>query len=303
MKLALHSVSYSGTWGGQTALSIKDFVKKAAALGYQGVEFAAKRPHASPLDLDKRARTLLKKLIEDSGLEVCALGSYHDWAGGWEHRDMAHVEKELTYFVAVARLASDIGCPVVRSYTGFSYETVPHRAQWDQVAAGLKEACRRAADYGVTVGVQNHSCIASHPDSLLDMIAEIGEPNAKVVLDAPAIVDHGEPIRETVLKFKGLMVHSHLTDFSRRTKYRYVPATVTYEEDGQEMVGVTPGEGKTDFREFVAALQEINYEGWLAYEMCSPLVGGGSEENLDRNATKTLEYMRGLFKELNVAPE
>ena len=300
MKLALHSVSYSGTWGGQTKLPLRDFIRKAAELGYEGVEFAAKRPHASPLDLDKRARTLLRKHVEDAGMEVCALGSYHDWAGGWDHRDMAHVEKELTYFVAVAKLASDLGAPVVRTYTGFSDDRIPYRQQWEQVVAGLKEACRRAADYGVTVGIQNHSCIASHPTSLLDMIAEIGEPNARVVLDAPMIVDHGEPIRETVLKYKGLMVHTHVTDFIRRVKYRYVPQTVTYEENGLEMVGVVPGDGKTDFREFVSAMKEIGYEGWLAYEMCSPLVGGGSEENLDRNAKKCLDYFTGLFRELGV---
>jgi len=303
MKLALHSVSYSGTWGGQTRLALPEFIRKAKELGYEGVEFAAKRPHASPLDLTGRARTRLRSVMRDAGMEVCALASYHDWAGGWEHRDMAHVEKELTYFVAVARLAQDLGAPVVRTYTGFSDERVPYRQQWDQVVAGLREACRRAADCGVIVGIQNHSCIASHPDSLLDMIRDIGEPNAKVVLDAPYVTAHGEPLRETVLRFGGLIAHSHLTDFLRRTKYRYLPATVTFEESGTEMVGVPPGEGPTDFREFVGALKDVGYKGWLAYEMCSPLVGGGAEANLDRCAKQTLEYMRGLLRELGIPAE
>ncbi len=295
MRLALHSVSYSGTWGGQALLPLPDFVEKAKELGYSGVEFAAKRPHASPLDMSSDDREKLRGAVEDAGMEVCALASYHDWAGGWVHRDMAHIEKELTYFDSVARLASDLGAPVVRSYTGFSDESVPFRQQWDQVVAGLTEVCKRAADYGVTVGIQNHSCIASHPDSLLDLLKDIGETNAKAVLDAPMIVDHGEPIRETVLKFGDLIAHSHLTDFVRRTRYRYIPETVTYEESGLEMVGVPAGQGKTDFAKFVDALKEINYSGWLAYEMCSPLVGGGGEANLDRCAKETLDYMNGLI--------
>jgi len=295
MKLALHSVSYSGTWGGQTTLSLREFIDKAKSLGYDGVEFAAKRPHLSPLEFNDGNRKELRAAIEDAGLSVCALASYHDWAGGWDHGDMAHVEKELVYFDAVVKLASDLECPVVRTYTGFADDSVPYRQQWDRVVGGLQEACRRAADYGVTVGIQNHSCIAAHPDSLLDIVADIGESNAKVILDAPYVVVFDEPIRETVQKLGDLIVHSHLTDFVRRTKYRYQPAIVSFEEDGEEFVGVPPGEGPTDFREFVSALKEIDYDGWLSYEMCSPLVGGGSEENLDRYALQTLEYMQGLI--------
>lgn len=300
MKLALHSVSYSGTWGGQTTLTLSEFVSKAKRLGYRGVEFAAKRPHASPLDMSAQARKDLRTQVEDVGMEICALASYHDWAGGWTHRDMAHVEKELVYFCAVARLAHDLGCPIVRTYTGFSSDSTAYRQQWDQVVRGIQEACERAADYDITIGIQNHSCIASHPDSLLDMIKDIGRPNAKVILDAPYITAHGEPIHETVLKFGNLVCHSHLTDFARRVKYRYLPEIVAFEENGQEFVGITPGQGPTDYHEFVSALREISYSGWLSYEMCSPLVGGGSEENLDRCATETLTYMNSLFEEIGV---
>jgi len=303
MKLALHSVSYSGTWGGQVRLLLPDFIHKAKALGYDGVEFAAKRPHASPLDLSPRARRRLRALVTDAGMQVCGLASYHDWAGGWAHRDMAHVEKELVYFDAVARLAHDLGAGVVRTYTGFTDASVPHRQQWDQVVIGLREACRRAAEYGVTVGIQNHSCIASHPDALLDMLRDIGEPNVKVVLDAPYIVAQGEPIRATVLRFRGLIAHSHLTDFIRRPVHRYDPGAIAFEEIGVEAIGVVPGDGPTDYREFVGALKEIGYAGWLSYEMCSPLVGGGSEENLDRNGRRTIEYMRRLFEELGVGAD
>lgn len=296
MKLALHSVSYSGTWGGQTRLPLHEFVTKAAALGYAGVEFAAKRPHASPLDLTAADRDRLRSHIADLGLNVCALASYHDWAGGWEHRDMAHVEKELCYFVAVAALARDLGAPLVRTYTGFTADGIPFRQQWDQVVLGLREAADRAADFGLILGVQNHSCIAAHPDSMLDMIADINRENVKVVLDAPFIAAFGKPIRETVLRYGDLIAFSHLTDFVRRPRYRYDSATVTFSENGEEMVGVPPGQGSTDYGEFVAALREIGYRGWLSYEMCSPLVGGGDEDNLDRTAIAAREYVEGLLK-------
>ena len=47
-----------------------------------------------------------------------------------------------------------------------------------------------------------------------------------------------------------------------------------------------------DYSSFFSALEEIGYQGWVAYEMCAPLEGGGDIENLDRCAEAFLEYMR-----------
>ena len=45
---------------------------------------------------------------------------------------------------------------------------------------------------------------------------------------------------------------------------------------------------------FVAALKDIGYHGYLSYEICGPVLGGGKEENLDRYARKAAAYMREL---------
>jgi sugar phosphate isomerase/epimerase len=53
------------------------------------------------------------------------------------------------------------------------------------------------------------------------------------------------------------------------------------------------GEGFIDYRGFFQALQETGYQGYVAYEMCSYLRGGGNEENLDRSARQFLQFMLG----------
>ncbi|MBP1966434.1 sugar phosphate isomerase/epimerase family protein [Paenibacillus aceris] len=298
MKTCLHSVSYSGTWGGQTALTLKQFIEKASRLGFESVEFAAKRPHCSPLDLDKEQRQEIKQLLEEKGLELACIASYHDFSAFFEHKDMAYMEKELLYMKSIIELASDLGCSLVRTYTGYFKEGIPYRSQWDACVKGIKESAQMAAPYGITIGVQNHSCIASDPESLLDFMAEVNEPNAKVVLDAPFIDNHFRPMRETVLQFKGMIVHTHLTDYIRREKYKYVSETVTFDKNGIEMISIPIGKGSINYEEFIAALHEVGYQGSLSYEMCSPLVGGGSEANLDRSALESLDYVKQILNGL-----
>ena len=42
-------------------------------------------------------------------------------------------------------------------------------------------------------------------------------------------------------------------------------------------------------------LKEGGFDGYVAYEMCSPVRGGGNEANLDRTAAKSLERIRRLI--------
>jgi len=52
------------------------------------------------------------------------------------------------------------------------------------------------------------------------------------------------------------------------------------------------GEGFLDYKTFINALKEIGYQGYITYEMCSVLKGGGSVENLDNCAKVFLEYVK-----------
>jgi sugar phosphate isomerase/epimerase len=61
---------------------------------------------------------------------------------------------------------------------------------------------------------------------------------------------------------------------------------------------VPVGEGEVDYKTFVRALMEIGYDGFLTYEICGPIPDGGAEENLDKAAKKTLNYMRNLIAEV-----
>ena len=50
----------------------------------------------------------------------------------------------------------------------------------------------------------------------------------------------------------------------------------------------------TDTEILLAALRDGGHRGHVAYEMCSPLRGGGSIENLDRCARLFLQFLADL---------
>ncbi len=82
------------------------------------------------------------------------------------------------------------------------------------------------------------------------------------------------------------MAHTTVADYVRRPRFRYQPPLVNYAREADAVRAVPMGEGFIDYRTFLRTLRECGYQGYVAYEMCSPLRGGGSEENLDRCARR-----------------
>jgi sugar phosphate isomerase/epimerase len=293
-KLALHSVSYAGFWPGQAKLSLDQFIPKAAQLGFDAVMLMAKRPHLSLLDMTSAARREVKKLTMDHGVRVAVLAAYNDFNLGAEVPDVPLREMQVYYLGELARLAADLGCSLVRVFTSFERETVSFTSAWEQTVFCLREAARRAADCGVILGVQNHHDLGVHHDSLADLLVEIGEPNCKACFDAWAPALQGVDLNAAVRRLAPYLVHTTAADYVRRPRFQYLPALTNYVPKPDVVRAVPMGRGFIDYRGFFNALAEIGYTGYVAYEMCSPLEGGGSEANLDRCASAFVEYMRGL---------
>ncbi len=293
MDALLHSISYAGTWG-QAFLSVEQFVDKAAELGYDGVLLAAKRPHVSLLDYDRRARTRLRKQIEKRGLRRVALAAYNNFTADLEHADIPTQEIQIQYVVELARLAADLGGDLVRIFTGYEHPAAAYAAQWNLVVAAVKQCARRAARFGVTIGVQNHHDIAAGWESLYDLIRAVDEPNCKALFDAWAPALQGADILAAARRLGAVTAHTTIANYQRRPRYRYEPGAVNYTPLTPYVLAVPIEEGFIDYRAFLGALREGGFSGTVAYEMCSPLEGGGGMENLDRCARLFLEFLRSL---------
>jgi len=301
MKTALHSVSYAGVWPGQARLSLEDFLQRAKTLGFPAVMLMAKRPHLSVLDYDVQARQGLRQRLEQLGLKVACLAGYTDFCLGSERPDIPSREMQILYVRELCRLARDLDCGLIRVFTGFDYPGLSLDQQWGWCITSLRECARQAAGFGVTIAIQNHHDTACHHEALLELLQEIAEPNCKVMFDAWAHApvervpggyrQDGNDLVAAVKKLAPYIVHTTVADYVHRPRYRYQPNLVNYLREPDALRAVPMGEGFIDYKSFFKALKAIGYDGYVAYEMCSYLRGGGSEENLERYARKFLDYM------------
>ncbi|MFH1084309.1 MAG: sugar phosphate isomerase/epimerase family protein [Chloroflexota bacterium] len=300
MQVGLYSITYLGIWYQGPALTWREFLGQAKALGYDGVEFDGKRPHANPMDLDQRTREAIRDEAARLGLEIPALSSNNDFSSPVpEHR-----ECQLLMVREQARLARDLGARVVRLFAAWpgitlrdgianyeearlgwerAYPDVPRLTRWRLVRDCLKEAASYGEEFGVVMALQNHKTLTRHWLDAYELVQEVNSPWLKLCWDIP--VDEWDEawLRKGAAAIGKLTVHHHFGgDFVRK--------------DGQVVLdSLVPDKHPL----FVRLLKEIGYDGYLCYEFCHPAVDAHHQpvgiEHVHAQAALALEYMRGLL--------
>ena len=291
MRPILFSVSYAGLWG-QSRLTLEEFIPRAAALGYAGVELMGKRPHLSPLDWTDDRLDQLRALCERHRLEVACLAAYTNFTGGAEARDVPFSEMQVQYVESLCRMAQRLNCSLVRVFTAYERDDMLMPAQWDRTAAAIRECCTRAAPYRVTIGIQNHHDLAVHSKALVELLREIAQPNCRLMLDPWSLCVRGEELYETAKRAAPHVVYTTLADYICLPRARYRPGLTNYTHEPDLLRAVPIGEGDMENATFLAGLRAGGYDGAVAYEMCSPLRGGGGMENLDHCARAFVGWLK-----------
>jgi L-ribulose-5-phosphate 3-epimerase len=295
VKTCLHSVSYSGIWRGQPLLTVDEFLVKAKELGFDGVMLGAKRPHVSLLDYDDAARRKLRARIKELGLELVCIAGYNDFTAGVDKAGVPNVEIQAIYIGELARLASDLGTNMLRIYTGYERDDIPYDKQYAMVVEGLQMAGKLAAKYGVTLVVQNHHDIAVNPAAMKWLLDEVNLPNVKAAFDCWSLTLQGlsaEELKKAIHTMNPYIFHTTAADYEELPRFKYEHLQTNYIPKVSQLRAVPMGEGFLDYKTFIGTLKEIGYQGYVAYEMCEVLKGGGSMENLDNSAKSFLEYMK-----------
>jgi len=305
IKVGLYSITYLGAWYKGGHLTLKDFIRKAKALGYDGIEIDLKRPHGFPLDLDEKSRTEIRKLAESEGLEIPAVASNNSFASPIpEHR-----ENELLMVHEQIRLARDLGAKILRVFAAWrgitfrneiaTYEVASEYEKghnmdslvlerWNWVRECLKEAAGWAGKYGVVLALQNHVPLMEDYKDMLAMVREVGSEYLKCALDVPCEVRQDDKwVKQAVLDTGKLQVHSHFSgEFERK-------------DNGQLRLLPSKYRETVNYPVFIKVLKESGYNGYMNYEFCHQALENHQPagiEFIDKHTKYALEYMRNLIK-------
>jgi sugar phosphate isomerase/epimerase len=282
-------------WRGQSFLTVDQFLDKAKSLGFDGVMLVAKRPHVSIIDYDEAAREKLKNRIKELKLELVCLAGYSDFTAGVDRAGIPNVEIQASYVGELAKLAKDLGTNMVRIYTGYERNDVPYDKQYSLVVEGLQMAGKLAAKYGVTLIIQNHHDIALHHDAMKWLLDEVNLPNVMASFDCWTPTLEGlssQELKKAIYTMKPYIVHTIVADYEKHPRFKYELQQTNYVPLVPQNRAVPMGEGYLDYKTWINTLKEIGYQGYITYEMCEVLKGGGSIENLDKTAKAFLEYVK-----------
>ncbi len=256
---------------------------KAAALGAKGIQVYATRGEMSPEKLDAQKRKEFLKAVKGHGLTVSALCG--DLGKGFVNPELnpGLIEQSKR----ILDLAKDLETDVVTTHIGVVPEDPAHPRY-----AVMQEACGQLAAYADEM--QAHFAIETGPEkatTLKKFLDGLHSTGVAVNLDpANFVMVTGDDPVQAVYTLKDYIVHTHAKD-GRRLAVR--DPEVLYGMVESEMLNdpsyieLPLGEGDVDFPNYLKALHEIGFKGFLTIER---EVGDDPEKDIGA-AVKFLESL------------
>ena len=310
MKIGLYSITYLGLWYRGEALTLPEMIKRAKEYGFDGIEIDGKRPHGSPLDWSAKKCRELRKVADGEGIDIFAVAANNDFSN-----PVPEVrEAQICYVRDMIGMTADFGAPALRVFLawwgitrhpqlatydiaeGFwpiVHEKFTKEEIWGWCRESLIECARYAGEAGVTLALQNHKPLIDDHHDVLRMVKEVNSPHLKVCLDAPLMPDKSAAaMKKAAHEVGSLQVLSHFGgEFERRPD-----GSIRGYERNDGVVGEDTNEY---YRDFIRAMIDIGYEGYLGYELCHqlPVVNGQTVDisYANHNAQLAAEFMREII--------
>lgn len=254
-------------------VGVREGLKKAKAVGAEGVQIYAVKGEMDPDNLSADARRELKKYIEDLGLEISALvgdlgghGFQDEEANAWK------VEKSKR----ILDLAVELGTNVVTTHIGIVPDD-PNSRVYAAMQAACEELARYASSMNACFAIETGPEPAAHLKSFLDTLSSKG---VAVNFDpANFVMVTGDDPVKGVHALKDYIVHTHVKDGVRHKPIdpRHVYGFVGFDSPDHDRIAellasgeyfqeVPLGEGQVDFGAYFQALADIGYKGYLTIE-------------------------------------
>lgn len=266
-------------------LDTKAAIEKAAAIGAQGLQMYATRGEHTPENMTPSARRELLDMVKSAGLRFSAICGDFGQGFGDAEKNADLIERSKR----VMDLACDLETNIVTTHIGV-VPTDPTHPRY----AIMQDACGALSEYADSL--QAHFAIETGPETasvLRPFLDGLHSKGVAVNLDpANLVMVTGDDPVQAVHTLGDYIVHTHakdgrkLLDKDPEVIYGLVEDEI---QSGQAFIELPLGEGDVPFPQYLKALEEIGYDGYLTIER---EVGGNPEADIRTAA----EYLRSLMK-------
>lgn len=237
IRFGMHSSLWTSAW---TREGAERSVSECARHGLEVVEIALLEPNV--VDVQHSL-----SLFERHGVAPTASLCLPIAAEATRHPEAAHAFLTRALDVAHA-LGCNTLCGVTYSTLGYRSGAAPTEAEYDAIARALKPVARRAADYGMTLGLEACNRYETHllntARQAMALIERIDEPALMIHLDTYHANIEEKSFADALADGRGRVRYVHLSESDR---------------------GV-PGSGNVHWREVMTALKGARFSGDLVME-------------------------------------
>lgn len=261
-------------------------VKKAAECGAQGIQVYATRGEMSPLELVGNKRKEFLDLVKSNGLVISALCGDLG-GGGFIHKDLNR--ERVDFSKKILDLAKELETNVVTTHIG----VVPEDPNHDRYKI-MQEACFELAEYADSIDA--HFAVETGPETSLVLkgfLDSLNSTGVGVNLDpANLVMVTGDDPVKAVHNLKKYIVHTHAKD-GKQIFYRDPEIVYGIKKDvivtDESFLEVPLGEGSVDWPNYLKALEDIGFDGFLTIER---EVG----DNPEKDIRTAVDFLNNLMK-------
>ena len=238
-------------------------VSEMALAGFQGCSIGHKYPK-DPAEL--------KAALDLRGLRVSEpWTSTYFTINGMEQQTVDSFYETLSFVKAaggtelvVAELG---GSSHVLPVALFANRPVFDDRQWDQLATGLNQLGKIAADSGMRLSYHHHMGTGVMTRAEVDRLMASTDPGlVHLLLDTGHLAFAGDDPIAAAQAYADRIGHVHLKDIRPEVVSRVRNENLSFQQGVEDGVFTVPGDGALDFVPVLEALGQASYQGWLVVE-------------------------------------
>lgn len=275
-KYSYNAIAYAGE-------PIQTSIRRVAKFGYDAIELVG--------EPDQHDTAEVRQLCDGEGIAVSSICSiFFGQDRDLVHVDKAQREKGVGYAKSVVDFAAEVGAPTVNlapSPVGKLAAVGSREQEWANAVDSLHEIASYAERAGVRTCLEPwnryETYFINRLDQAIELAAAIGHDNLGVMGDSFHMNIEDKDIAGNYRKAGDRLFHVHFADSQR----------------------AAPGAGHLDFVPLVQALVDIDYKGYIAFELLpaaadpfASLRSGGATEFLDPYTELAIKTIRRIEAEV-----